>query len=1139
MIETVGSLPLKGDGQAGGGQSTAAAAKRRKTLEAFRLDDDPLWYKDAIVYELHVRAFSDSNADGSGDFQGLIEKLPYLQDLGVSAIWLLPFYPSPLRDDGYDIADYASVNPMFGDLHDAQQLVKEAHRRGMRVITELVCNHTSDQHPWFQRARRARPGSVYRDFYVWSETNQRYQDARIIFKDFEVSNWTWDQVANAYYWHRFYSHQPDLNYDNPRVKEAMFKTVDFWLEMGIDGLRLDAVPYLYEREGTNCENLPETHEFLRELRRHIDSHYPNRMLLAEANQWPEDAVSYFGSGDECNMNFHFPLMPRLFMSIRMEDRFPIVDILAQTPPIPDNAQWALFLRNHDELTLEMVTDEERDYMYRSYTQDRAARINLGIRRRLAPLLGNDRRRIELMNGLLLSLPGTPVIYYGDEIGMGDNIFLGDRNGVRTPMQWSGDRNAGFSRANSQRVYLPVVTDPEYHFEAVNVDAQVGNPHSLLSWMKRVIALRKQHRAFGRGTLELLRPENRKVLAFVRHYESEDILCVANLSRFLQVVELDLSKFKGMVPVELFGSTELPAVGDLPYMLTLGPHSFFWFSMQPRASAQITYDPKSAPSKLPEITVTEGWESVLTDAGKSRLESVLPAYVRDRRWFAGKARKLKSIQLTDYLDIRTADGTAYLTTIVASYAEGDPDTYLLPIAHAKPAEVQHVLERWPHAAIAWIRLPGQEARGLLYDALAPPGFAESLLSAMARRRRFNGPRGTLVGSTTRAFAQLRGPETIRLDANLSSAEQSNNSVVFGERLILKIFRRVEEGINPELELGRFLTERTNFTQIAPLAGALEYRPDKGEALSVAVLQGYVPNQGDAWNYTQSTLSGYLRAAEMRPDVEPPLLPRSLLLTAGGELPELATQTIGAYLESARQLGRRTAELHLALASDPADPMFAPERITAQDQRSSYQSISQVAMRAMELLRAQLGRLPAETREEAKQVLELEPQIARQLRTYLQHKLTTTRIRVHGDYHLGQVLYTGSDFVIIDFEGEPSRSLYERRLKRLAMRDVAGMLRSFHYAAQVAIRSDQFKPDTLARLRPWARFWVDSVASSFLRSYLATAGTASFAPQNPIELELQLTTMLLEKALYELRYELNSRPDWVAIPLAGIRDLAAPG
>ena len=971
------------------------AAKRRK-LETYQLDDDALWYKDAIIYELHVRAFNDSDGDGSGDFRGLIEKLPYLQELGVSALWLLPFYPSPLRDDGYDIADYTDVNPMFGRLADAREFVAEAHRRGMRVITELVANHTSDQHPWFQRARRARPGSAARDMYVWSETNQKYQEARIIFKDFETSNWTWDHVAGAYYWHRFFSHQPDLNYDNPRVKEALFKACDFWLDMGIDGMRLDAVPYLFEREGTNCENLPETHQLLRELRRHVDAVYRNRMLLSEANQWPEDSAAYFGAGDECHMSFHFPLMPRLFMSIRMEDRFPIIDILAQTPPIPDNSQWALFLRNHDELTLEMVTDEERDYMYRAYTQDRAARINLGIRRRLAPLLGNERRRIELMNGLLFSLPGTPVIYYGDEIGMGDNIFLGDRNGVRTPMQWSGDRNAGFSRSNRQRLYLPVITDPEYHYETVNVETQHQNPHSLLSWMKRLIALRERHRAFGRGTLELLRPENRKILAFVRRFESEQILCVVNLSRFLQTVDLDLSQWKGLVPVELFGATELPVIGETPYFLTLGPHSFFWFSLQPRAAPFTVSDAPAAALALPEIKAADGWDSVLVGgSAKESLESILLGYVRQRRWFAGKARRLKSAQIMDAIDVPGADETAYLTTIQVTYRDGDPETYLLPVAYAKPSEAAQILERWPHSAICWLRSDGEDQRGLLHDALGPPGFAESLLAAIARRRRSTGPTGTLVGSTTRAFMRLRGPETVKLETALSAAEQSNNSVVFGERLMLKVFRRLEEGVNPELEVGRFLTEKTNFIQIAPVAGSLEFRRDAGEPVTMAILQGYVPNQGDAWSFTLKTLAHFFKGVELPAAGDPPALQRSLLAAVATNTAEVATRTIGAYLESAELLGRRTAELHAALASDPDDPAFAPELISQQDQRSIYQSLSGLALRSMELLRGQLNKLPEDTREDARKVLELEPRIAAGLRSFLARRLKTTRIRVHGD------------------------------------------------------------------------------------------------------------------------------------------------
>ena len=1115
----------------------ATSASRRRKIEPLHLEDDPLWYKDALIYELHVRAFMDSDADGSGDFRGLIEKLPYLQDLGVSALWLLPFYPSPLRDDGYDIADYNNVNPMFGTLGDVNQLVREAHRRGIRVINELVCNHTSDQHPWFQRARRARPGSPQRDFYVWSETNQKYQDARIIFKDFETSNWTWDHVANAYYWHRFYSHQPDLNFDNPKVKEALFKALDFWMDMGVDGVRLDAVPYLYEREGTNGENLPETHGFLRELRQHVDAGYRNRMLLAEANQWPEDAVAYFGQGDECQMSFHFPLMPRLFMSIRMEDRFPIVDILAQTPSIPDTSQWALFLRNHDELTLEMVTDEERDYMYRAYTQDRLARLNLGIRRRLAPLLGNDRRRIELMNGLLFSLPGTPVLYYGDEIGMGDNIFLGDRNGVRTPMQWSADRNAGFSRANRQRLYLPVITDPEYHYETVNVEAQQGNPHSIYSWTKRLIALRKRHRAFGRGSLELLRPENRKVLAYVRRYESEQILCIANLSRFLQAVELDLSQWKGLVPVELFSSNEMPVIGENPYFLTLGPHAFYWFAMQPRAAPSIQSDGAQTASALPEVRTVGGWESALVGAAKDRLESILLGYIPQRRWFGGKARRIKTASIVDVVTVPGAEGNSYLTSVVIGYAEGDPDTYMIPIAYANAPEAPHILERWPISAIAWVRNAGEEPRGLLYDALGPPNFAEAMLGAIARRRRATGGTGTLVGSTTRAFARLRGPETIRLEAQLSVAEQSNNSVIFGERLMLKVFRRLEEGVNPELEVGRFLTEKTNFAQIAPLAGSLEYRRGKGEPVTISILQGYVPNQGDAWQYTLNTLAHFFSGPEIA-GLEPPRTPRSVVEASRQDATDVATRTIGGYLESARLLGRRTAELHAALSSDPTDLAFAPERISPGDQRSIYQSLSGLSLRATDLLRTQVSKLPAEAREEARKVLDLESRIAYILRSFLARRLNTTRIRVHGDYHLGQVLYTGHDFVIIDFEGEPTRTLYERRLKRLAMRDVAGMLRSFSYASQAALRSQEISGPKLPSLQAWARFWVDSVSAVFLKSYLATAGSASWVPQNQEDLELQLTTMLLEKALYELRYELNLRPDWVRIPLRGILDLVAP-
>ena len=719
------------------------------------LDTDPLWYKDAIIYQVHVRAFHDSNADGIGDFRGLAQKLDYVRDLGVTAIWLLPFYPSPLRDDGYDIADYTSIHSSYGNLADFRLFLREAHARGLRIITELVINHTSDQHPWFRRARRAPAGSPFRDFYVWSEAIERYREARIIFKDFESSNWTWDKRAQAYYWHRFYSHQPDLNYDNPAVLKAILKVMDFWLGMGVDGLRLDAVPYLVEREGTTCENLPETHQILKKLRAHVDQKHEARMLLAEANQWPEDAVAYFGEGegDECHMAFHFPLMPRMFMALRMEDRYPIIDILDQTPPAPDTAQWAIFLRNHDELTLEMVTDEERDYMYRVYAEDAQARINLGIRRRLAALLGNDRRRIELLNALLLSLPGTPVVYYGDEIGMGDNIYLGDRNGVRTPMQWSADRNAGFSRTNPQRLFLPPIIDPGFSYETVNVETQLNNPHSLLWWMKRLMALRKRFRAFGRGSLEFLHPANAKVLAFVRRHEDQRILIVANLARHAQFVELDLSEFREMVPVELFGQTDFPRIGELPYLLTLAPHGYYWFALEERAAAALEEETGSAERVLPEVSVQSSWANLFRGRGKGQLEEILPAFFKTRRWFGGKARRIKGVEILDAIPVPVPRATAFLTLVQVEYTEGDPDTYVLTLGFAMGERAAQFLEQERHQVVAHLRVKGEE--GVLHGAFGERGFTLALLDAVARRRVFKGLHGSLVAVPDRAFRKLRG------------------------------------------------------------------------------------------------------------------------------------------------------------------------------------------------------------------------------------------------------------------------------------------------------------------------------------------------------------------------------------------------
>ncbi|GIW81872.1 MAG: trehalose synthase [Gemmatales bacterium] len=1096
------------------------------------LDNDPYWYKDAILYELHVRAFQDSDSDGFGDFRGLTDRLDYLQDLGVTAIWLLPFYPSPLKDDGYDIADYTNIHPDYGTLRDFKRFLNEAHERGLRVVTELVINHTSDQHPWFQRARKAPKGSVYRDFYVWSDDPKKYKEARIIFQDFETSNWTWDHVAKSYYWHRFYSHQPDLNFENPEVWKAIFPVLDFWLEMGVDGMRLDAVPYLYEAEGTNCENLPETHAFLRALRKHVDEKFENRMLLAEANQWPEDAVAYFGTGDECHMCFHFPVMPRMFMAIHMEDRFPIIDILDQTPEIPPSCQWAMFLRNHDELTLEMVTDEERDYMYRAYASELKARINLGIRRRLAPLLGNNRRRIELMNGLLLSMPGTPIIYYGDEIGMGDNIYLGDRNGVRTPMQWSADRNAGFSRANPQKLYLPVIIDPEYHFEAVNVEAQQNNPNSLLWWMKRVIALRKRHKAFGRGSIEFLKPENRKILAFLRRYEDETLLVTANLSRFVQYVELDLSEFNGVVPVELFGNNPFPRIGELPYLLTLGPHSFYWFSLpkEPTKGESLTSD-----SQLLTVA-TADWHELFGPRARSRLEQLLPSYMKPRRWFGSKARIIKSATIREAVRFRFDDSEAFVTLIRVEFNEGSPETYVLPFSYAKAETATTILEDSPHAAV--LRVQSAES-GIIYDALYDKRFCRALLSALSQNKTYESDSGEITATTFPHFDRFRDLSEDDLEPSLSKAEQSNTSIVYGKHLILKVFRRVDEGVNPDLEIGRYLTQK-GFAATAAVVGAIESRRRGSQPMTLAILQEFVANEGDAWRYTLDALGRYYErvAAESADGHKASPSGKSLLALAEADAaPALAQEMISTYLETARLLGQRTAELHLTLADETEDPNFVPEEFSKLYRRSVYQSMRNLVGRVFLQFRREVSRLPEQVQDQARRVLNMEGDILRRFQTTFEHNITALRTRCHGDYHLGQVLYTGRDFVIIDFEGEPARSITERRLKRSPLCDVAGMVRSFHYAAYSGLIGDLgiIRSEDIANVEPWARFWYEWVSAAFLKSYLEHAGKGGFLPANKNELRLLFDAFLMEKAIYELGYEINHRPDWVRIPLMGILQL----
>ncbi len=1086
------------------------------------LEDDPLWYKDAVVYELHVKTFFDSNDDGIGDFRGLIRKLDYLKNLGVTAIWLLPFYPSPLKDDGYDISDHYNVHPDYGTLNDFKEFLRQAHRRGMRVITELVLNHTSDQHPWFEKSRRAKPGSEWRDFYVWSETPDKFKQARVIFQDFESSNWTYDPAAKAYFWHRFYHHQPDLNYDNPKVQQAVMEVIDFWFELGVDGMRLDAVPYLYEREGTNCENLPETHEFLKKLRKHVDEKFKNRMLLAEANQWSEDAAAYFGRGDECQMAFNFPVMPRMFLSIQMEDRFPVVDILDPPINIPDACQWALFLRNHDELTLEMVTDEERDYMYRIYATDPRAKINLGIRRRLAPLLGNNRRKTELMNTILFSLPGTPVVYYGDELGMGDNYYLGDRNGVRTPMQWSPDLNAGFSKANPQKLYLPVIIDPEYHFESLNVANQEKNLSSPLWWLKRVIAMRKKFRAFSRGSLQFLSPQNPKVLAFIRRHEDEIMLAVFNLSRFSQVVELDLSTFAGYVPEEVFSQNEFPAVKDVPYLLTLGPYNHYWFQLK-KEPVHLT---EAKERSIFHLSVRD-LKEIMSGTNRERLESEFARYLPTCRWFGGKGRLVRKTSLVEAVPLNGAEAPAMLFLLEVSYREGTPETYNLPVVYLARERSQILEQQYPQGLIAYLKVGEEE--GVLFDGVYCDWFQCLLFEMISKRKKIRGGEGEFIAHHSRRFKSLLAGKELPLSSAVMKGEQSNNSIVYGSAFILKLFRRLDRGINPDVEVVRALSEKISFSQIPEFAGAIEYRGKNGPPISIGLMQAFVPNEGEAWTYTLDNIGHYYeRVLAKKDEIKDP----AGIKAAGGEA--LMNELVGSFFaEMIGLLGKRTAELHLALASITDEPDFAPEPFTTLYQRSLFQSMRSMTKQNFSLLQGNLRRLPEEIRPEAEAVLGSENEVIERLGRILGRPIPAGKIRVHGDYHLGQVLFTGKDFVIIDFEGEPARPLSERRLKRSPLYDAAGMIRSFHYAAHAGLlKHPSVRPEDKAFLEPWVRAWYDHVSDLFLKAYLATVGTAAFIPQDEGEFRTLFKSFLLEKAVYELGYELNNRPDWAIIPLKGL-------
>ena len=1213
---------------------------------------DPLWYKDAVIYELHVRAFSDSNGDGIGDFPGLLSRLDYLQELGVTCIWILPFFPSPLRDDGYDIANYVDVNPSYGTLSDFRAFLDAAHQRNMQVMIELVINHTSDQHPWFKAARLAPPGSSQRNMYVWSDTDQKYKDARIIFTDTEKSNWAWDETAKAYYWHRFFSHQPDLNFDNPLVLEEVLKAMRFWLDMGVDALRMDAIPYLCERDGTSCENLPETHAAIKKIRNAIDADYANRLILAEANQWPADVRPYFGEGDECHMAFHFPLMPRIYMALRQEDRLPITDIMAQTPPIPESCPWGLFLRNHDELTLEMVTDDERDYMYFAYSADPRMRVNVGIRRRLAPLVDNNRRRIELLNSLLLSFPGTPILYYGDEIGMGDNIYLGDRNGVRTPMQWTSDRNAGFSRCDPARLYFPVIMDPIYGYQVVNVEAQQSDQSSLLHWTRNMIALRKLFQVFGRGSLTFLNPANRKVLAYLRDMERPDgshetVLCVANLSRFAQPVSLDLAPFVGMEPVEMLGYVPFPTITEAPYALSLAPYSFLWLELQPVSQAVETLSTPAIETDsdaFHETTeavhlLTHGWSTWLAGPGASLLTDSLAEWLPRQRWFGAKARTIQSVRILDWVEVptqRSLDEKTYPASSLAAsspvppallfaeiqYASGPSDFYQLPLAVSSGSEADEAVAHDAQSVV--MAFTTSAGTVVLQDATLREEMRQALLSlieqnatlAMSTARLATikdsatsdalasaahnepvqhepnphpapgapvapvpihvqpgeaaaPPRAAPPASSAAQRMQTRespsagnpAPQTGRLDAHASSllnqaqpgphpesrvgtAEQSNTSILYGHTLILKLFRRLQPGENPDVEIGRFLTEVAHFPHIAPFLGEITITNAAGNAITTALLQNLLANHGNGWDWFLDQIAEFFRSVAQLP--APPETSQPTLLNLQRPGPSVCHH-MEASLEAAALLGRRTAELHLALATPTQDQAFCAEGFRASDLEQDAQRVRTQLMQAIETLKSEFSNLDEATADLAVLLLSRRQQLLSRALELTRLKAGGKRIRIHGDYHLGQTLRTAAakaesqgssgDFVILDFEGEPARTLAERRQKRSPLKDVAGMLRSFSYAAYTG--SDRFLGATpgadSAHLGAWARCWEHSVASEFLRSYTEVIGAKPDLLPPLEQAQTLLSVYMLEKALYELMYELNNRPQWLRIPFAGILDL----
>jgi maltose alpha-D-glucosyltransferase/alpha-amylase len=1086
--------------------------------------EDPLWYKDAVIYQLHVKAFHDANGDGIGDFAGLREKLDYLQELGVNALWLLPFYPSPQRDDGYDIADYRGINPAYGTMGDFRAFVREAHRRGLKLITELIVNHTSDQHPWFQKARRAPRGSAARDYYVWSDDDRKYAGTRIIFTDTETSNWTWDPVAKQYYWHRFFSHQPDLNFANPAVEREVSRVMRYWLDMGVDGLRLDAIPYLCERDGTNNENLPETHEVLKRLRAVVDRHYDARMLLAEANQWPEDVREYFGQGDECHMAYHFPLMPRIYMALALEDRYPVTEILGQTPDIPENCQWAIFLRNHDELTLEMVTDRERDYMYSMYAKDARMRVNVGIRRRLAPLLDNDLDRMRLMNSLLLSMPGSPIMYYGDEIGMGDNIYLGDRNSVRTPMQWSPDRNGGFSRADPQRLYLPAIMDPVYGYQAVNVEAQLRDPSSLLNWTRRMLAIRRQFQAFGRGALELVKPGNRKVLAYVRSHGNDVVLCVANLARTAQAVELDLSRYRGRVPIELMGRAAFPPIGELPYLMTLPGHGFFWLRLAESGEVPAWHVERLEASELSFIVLAGqlgtfvGGQTSATDKGTAlralhQLESrVLPDFLRARRWYSRDATDSANVSLGPRGLWQTGRGSWLLTLPEARFEDGAVRRYFMPLAISREGHEDRQL-RTVEWALAKVRERAEV--GVLVDAFGDKDFCIAVAEGISAGLSLPMGDGTLVFAPGSHRFELEDGALEPVE-NLPG-EHSSAAVVLDERLFLKGYRRIRGGVSPDVEMSRHLSEVLHFPHVAPLAGHLEYRSADGGRVTLAALFGYVHNQGDAWSYTLNHLERHCAV---------------LLHDAAPE--EGASHAL--YLQQLRVMGQRVGELHAVLSQPSDDAAFRPQPLRRADLERTRRRLLKLADDCFASLGQSLDRLPEASRGGAQSLMAAGTRLRKMIREASRAPGNQLVIRTHGDLQLGKLLVARDDFVIIDFEGERSWTYEERRSRQPVQRDIAGMLASLDQARRVALRRGcEGRPDRAALLARDLGRWHRAAQRAFLAGYREGYGASLRGLPDPLAARPLIQLFQVEAELLQLQHELLNRPERATVPLTGLIEL----